>query len=162
MPVGPYPDPFHVTEAAPVVRDCSTSVYGELPADWRQHSASAGALSLYWGWGLKPERVSRSRYRPIKVLALVRPGASATLSVPLPERGVAALAYRSSAWSSAMRVSDGDAATTFTGCPPDGSGNDTQFNGGFVVAGARCAHFEVRIDGRADSLLLEIPFGAPC
>jgi hypothetical protein len=162
LPVGPFPGPFHVTEAAPVVRDCSTSVYGDLPADWRQHSVSAGPLSLYPIPERPPERISAGRYRPVKLIAMIQQGASATLTVPLSERSVVALAYRPPAWTSAMRVSDGDAATTLSGCAPDETGNDTQFNGGFVVAGARCAHFEVRIDGRADSLLLEIPFGAPC
>jgi len=50
----------------------------------------------------------------------------------------------------------------FVACSPDSTGNDTQFNGGFVVAGARCAHFDVRIDGRTEPFRLDVPFGAAC
>jgi hypothetical protein len=82
-----------------------------------------------------------------KLLAMVRPGAVVRLVVPAAERRVVSLAYRPGA--APTRVADGDAAVTFHACStPSGLGPGmlgwTQFNGGILVAGARCAKFLVK------------------
>ena len=83
------------------------------------------------------------------MLALVRPGAVAQLVVPAAERHVVSLVYRPGADFSTMRVADGDAIVTFHACPSasglgPGIQEWTQFNGGILVAGARCAKFVVK------------------
>jgi hypothetical protein len=163
VPSGPFSRSLHVVDGPPVARDCSTSVVGDLPADWRRHTLAAGPLTLYYANAnanaFKPR--SPGRYEPTKIVALVLGRATVTLSVPLNERRDVALAYGpSSEWRKTMRVSDGHAATTFSGCGSDS--DETQFNGGFIVAGAQCATFDVQVRGRPDAMKLAVPFGASC
>jgi hypothetical protein len=88
--------------------------------------------------------------RELKMLALVRPGAVVTLTVPPAERRVISLAYRPGVIPSA--VAAGDAAVTFHACASQpgeqpGFAGWTQFNGGIVVADARCARLVVASPG---------------
>jgi len=53
-------------------------------------------------------------------------------------------------------VADGDRAVTFHSCR--GSDYPTQFNGGFVVAGPRCAKLNVVASGREPTTLI-LSFG---
>jgi hypothetical protein len=163
---GPYPTPLRVVDGPPVVRDCASSVSGRLPPDWQQYTVTAGPLTLYYWNGSTLTDANAfapsapARYKPIKILALVRGAAAVTLSVPLDERRKVALVYgRPSEWRTTMRVSDGRAATSFRACPEL---NETQFNGGFVVAGVQCARFDVHVEGRSEPLSLAVPFGTSC
>ena len=61
-----------------------------------------------------------------------------------------------------MSVAEEHAAVTFHACPASEELPYTQFNGGFMVAGARCVEVEITIEGRSEPLVLPIPFGAPC
>lgn len=168
VPSGPFPGPLKVVDAPPVVRDCSTSVAGDLPPNWQRYTIGVGPLTLYY-WNAstltEPKAFaarSPGRYAPIKILALVRGPATVTLSVPLDARRKVALVYGPpSEWHNTMRISDGHAATTFVGCPGSNS-DETQFNGGFIVGGPQCATFDVQVDGQRDNLKVAVPFGASC
>jgi hypothetical protein len=91
---------------------------------------------------------------------------SVTVSIPSAYRSRLAFVYALDSsgrnlarW--AMRVVDGQSAVTFnpcTGVEPA----QTQFGGGFVVAGSQCAHLEIRVAGRPDPLPIALPFGRAC
>jgi hypothetical protein len=172
LPVGPFPGPFHVVEAAPAVRDCASAVYGELAPDWPSHAFSLGPLSLLPFEPIASEpaarfgklRGTRRAYEPVKVLALVRGDTPVTLAVPLDERSVVGIVYAVDAIgrvSDAKTVTAADAAVTFQPCT-DPADPYTQFNGGFAVAGARCVRLDVRVQRQPDVMRLELPFGAAC
>jgi len=88
-------------------------------------------------------------------------GTTATLVVPPAERPYVSLRYVRRDLSSPLRVAQGEVAVTFEACAPS-SVPPTQFNGGFVVAGPRCARLEVHIAGHPEPLELRVPFGRPC
>lgn len=153
--------------AATYSRVCSQAVGGVLPAAWRESSVVVGSLALYsfgavadgGGTSSLPARVFMP-LRSVKMLALVRPGAAVSLIVPSSERRAVSLAYRPNVLPST--VASGDAVVTFHACPSSsgaGSGVSgwTQFNGGIVVAGARCATFIVR--SQSETTRLGLAFG---
>jgi hypothetical protein len=166
----PRPGPFRVVEATPPVRSCESSVYGELPAGWEAHTVFAGPLGFFDLYQnlregrYTPLRGTTRRYEAIKVLLLVRGGESATLTVPPDERRQVALLYAPplAQGGNGVSVAEGHAAVTFHACPATGDLPYTQFNGGFVVAGARCAEVDVSVEGRAETHALRIPFGRAC
>jgi len=53
-------------------------------------------------------------------------------------------------------IGDGDPAVTLEACTE----SSTQLNGGFVVAGPRCASLDVYINGRREPEPLVVSFGA--
>lgn len=172
VPGGPFPGPFHVVEAAPAVRECASSVYGDLQADWQSHAFSAGPLALlpFEPIGTEPPgRFAKLRgtlrsYKPLKLLALVRGNTPVVLSVPVDERASIGLAYTVGAIGRvtfAKTVTAADAAVSFEPCA-DAADPYTQFNGVFVVAGARCAQLDVQVRGQPDIMRLELPFGTSC
>jgi hypothetical protein len=172
-----------VTGSAPsemrvFVRRCDTSVYGRLDSrGWRQHSIIAGPLVIYYadqfarqeGSYFEPIGGEDDHYAGQKLLLLVRRGAVATVVVPESERRYVALLYNPAAWNdrNAYRIDDGESAVTFKACkkgetaPVGGPPNAmTQFNGGFVVAGARCAGLDVRVRGQQRAIPVTLSFGA--
>jgi hypothetical protein len=160
------------------VRTCETSVYGRLDAPaWRKHSTNAGPLSFYYAdqyaqmasSDFGPVSGRKGHYQGLKLLVLVRPGGVATVVLPEAERRYSALIYNPAAWndSNAYRIKDGDSAVTFEACkrgqtPPEGGPVNamTQFNGGFVVAGARCVPIEVFVRGQERSIRTSLSFGS--
>jgi hypothetical protein len=153
------------------VRSCDSAVGGTLPRDWQRSSAVAGPLTLFFFGEVRengrvslaspsrfdPVAGSEDRYEPDKVLALVRSGAVVTLEVPEDQRDVSLL-YDPERWGGrSFRVADGDRAVTFHSCK--GSDDPTQFNGGFVVAGPRCANLNVVPSGR-EPIPIVLSFGA--
>jgi hypothetical protein len=162
-----------------VVRTCESSVYGKLAAaGWRQHSVIAGPVTFYYGNGYAEQPASEfapvpgsgGRYRGQKMLVLVRPGAVATVVVPETERSSVALLYDPADWNDPndYRIGDeGESSVTFRACEegqgsPSGGPLDamTQFNGGFVVAGARCVPLDIFVPGRSQSIRVTLSFGA--
>ena len=158
-----------------VVRTCESSVYGTLDtAGWRQHSIVAGPITFYYADGYAQQPASEyapvpgngDRYRGQKMLALVRPGATATVVVPEAEQAFAALLYDPADWNdrNAYRMDEGESAVTFRACK-EGQGSPsggplnamTQFNGGFVVAGARCVPLDILVPGRSQSIRVTLP-----
>jgi len=156
VPTGPR-RPFRVK---PYLRDCESSVYGDLPADWESRSLRTGPLALYRFQDMRP-----GDFDPVgsvKLLLLLDNATTATLVVPAAERPYVSLTYgRVGLLEIARRVADGHVAVTFEACAPS-SVPQTQFNGGFVVAGPRCARLEVHVAGSPEPLELRVPFGRPC
>jgi hypothetical protein len=167
---GPWPGPFRVIEATPPVRSCENSVYGDLPAGWEAQTVFAGPLGLFdLSHNVRearytPLRGTTRRYEAIKILLLVKSGESATLTVPSEERRQVALLYAPplARGGTGVSVAEGHAAVTFYACPASEELPYTQFNGGFVVAGSRCAEVDVTVEGRSEPFVLGIPFGASC
>jgi hypothetical protein len=160
------------------VRTCEMSVYGTLddPA-WEKHSIMAGPLVFYSAdqYAQQPASlfapiVGNDGYYPgQKLLVLIRRGAVATVVLPESERRYAGLLYNPAAWNdrNAYRIEDGQTAVRFKACkkgetaPVGGPLNAmTQFNGGFVVAGARCLPLEVLVRGEQGTIPVTLSFGA--
>jgi hypothetical protein len=170
--------------AAPIVRPCSTRVESGLftrriPPFYKRTSIRAGPLVLIAREyarrppeDFEPVRARPGRYYLQKIVVLVRAGSVVTLRVPRAERRHVALVYRRSDWdipySRGYRLSDGERAVTFRACRADEPsfvpgkrgrvGRWTEFNGGFVVAGARCVTLHVRSGRRV--LPVRLSFGA--
>jgi hypothetical protein len=139
--------------AGAFVRTCESSVYGDLGDGWRKQSVVVGPLAfvaLRYA-ATQPAADFRRRggsYQGLKVLAVVEAGATVTLTVPARERRHLSLLYNPAAWkeTNRYRIADGDTAVTFQSCPPEQTpfgADGTQFNGGFLVDGPRCATLEV-------------------
>jgi hypothetical protein len=159
------------------VRTCEMSVYGRLDASaWQKHSANAGPVSFYYAdqyaqtasSEFDPVSGSKGYYPGLKLLVLVRPGAVATVVLPKSERRYTALIYNPDDWNdrNAYRLEDGESAVTFRACKKGETPSDagpvnamTQFNGGFVVAGARCVPIEVFVQGQKRSIRRTLSFG---
>jgi hypothetical protein len=159
------------------VRTCEASVRGTIddPA-WRKHSVFAGPFVFYSAdqYAEQPASLfapidgNGGYYAGQKLLVLLRRGAVATVVVPESKRSYAALLYNPAAWnnSNAYRIEDGESAVTFKACekrktaavsgPPNAM---TQFNGGFVVAGARCLPLEVLVRGTERMIPVTLSFG---
>lgn len=166
------------------VRGCDARVESEnllgqdaLPNEYR-HYARIGPLLLvadYAGADASdfqhlPARPGR--YDAAKVLVLAHAGPPATLAVGPGARRVASLLYESAGpgvtGAKGYRVADGDRAVRFEPCRPDEPalvgnrtvGAWTAFNGGLVVAGARCVPLEVYVTDRDRPFRATISFGA--
>jgi hypothetical protein len=166
----PFPSGF--------VRTCEASVFGTLDSrGWQAHSVIAGPLAFYYAdqFAEQPDSVfaplrgQEGSYAGQKLLVLVRRGAVVTVVIPESIRSDAALLYDPAAWNdrNAYRIEDGESAVTFKACkrgetaPAGGPRNAmTQFNGGFVVAGARCVPLEVHVRGEERSISVALRFGS--
>ena len=153
-------------------RTCATSVYGTIDdPTWKQHSTIAGPLVFYYADQFARQAPNSGRnglYPGQKLLVLVRRGTVATVVVPEPARRYVSLLYDPAAWNdrNAYRIEDGETAVRFKACrkgeaspaggPPTAM---TQFNGGFVVAGAHCAPLEVLVRKRP-VIPVTLSFGA--
>jgi hypothetical protein len=78
-----------------------------------------------------------------KILAVVAPDATVTVTVAGPARAYAALYYHGHEPPRSVR--DGTAEQVFVGCPAASYADGTQFNGGFVVQGRRCVPVDVKV-----------------
>jgi hypothetical protein len=156
--------------AGAFVRACESSVYGDLGGGWRAQSVVAGPIAFVAlrHAATQPAADFRRRgggYQGLKALAVVEAGTTVTLTVPAAERRHLALLYDPAGWKedNRYRLGDGDTAVTFRSCPPEqtppGAGG-TQFNGGFLVAGARCAVLEVSTPAWRTPRRVAVSFGA--
>jgi hypothetical protein len=165
--VATAPRPLRVSDALPGVRDCDSSVYGEFGPGWERRTVWAGPLGLVGataGNPPKPERGRPGYFEPIKFVLVLENAQVATIQVPAAERAHVALLYATRGGLGRYgftRVVDGLPAVRFEACAPS-EVRYTQFNGGFVVDGPRCAELEVHVRGRAQPYPLRIPFGRPC
>jgi hypothetical protein len=152
------------------VRTCEDSVYGDLGDGWRKRSVVVGPLAfvaLRYA-ATQPAvdfRPRGGRYQGLKVLVVVEVGATVTLVVPPAERRHLALLYDPAAWreDNHYRIADGDPAVTFRSCPPGQTplgASGTQFNGGFLVDGPRCATLEVATPAWKAPRRVTVSFGA--
>jgi hypothetical protein len=106
-------------------------------------------------------RTRAGSYAVAEGVVRVAAGGEVTLSVAPQQRAVVSLVYSRRARNQerpgapgAYRVADGDATVTFRAC----ASADTEFLGGYVVAGARCVRLEVSAPGRR-AARLRLPFG---
>jgi hypothetical protein len=174
-PAGTTTAPATPATAAPgppgaFVRTCQDSVYGDLGDGWRTRSVVVGPLAFVALRDAATQPASDfrrrdGRYQGLKALAVVEAGAIVTVTVPAAERRHLALLYDPAAWreDNRYRIADGDTAVTFRSCPPaqtpPGAGG-TQFNGGFLVDGPRCATLEVSTPAWKAPWRVTVSFGA--
>jgi hypothetical protein len=158
---------LRVVDAPAAVRDCDSSVYGEFGAGWERRTLWAGPLGLVGatsGNAPEPMRGRPGYFGPIKFVLVLENPEIATLRVASDDRPHVALLYARRGglgeWGPA-RVADGLPAVRFEACPPS-EVRHTQFNGGLVVDGPRCAQLEVRVRGREEPYALRVPFGRSC
>ena len=155
---------FTATHTTLAVRSCETAVYGQLAHGWRAspETVRAGDISFLYGRSYRnaPARQFRGsgpgasvRYPGQKLLVVVDRGATVTVEIGLKDRGRASLQYQPASPDPPYRISQGTTAVEFEGCPHA----STQFNGGFIVAGARCVQLDVRHHGTLSRAW--IPFG---
>jgi hypothetical protein len=97
-----------------------------------------------------------------KLPVVLRPDARLTLSIPREAAQHVRLSYRPST-RAATKVSDGDRALLFEGCPSGVSGGaNTGWSGGFIVDGPRCrVPVDVSVDA-APPRRYRISFGSGC
>jgi hypothetical protein len=156
-----------------VALGCASSVFGALAPDW--HSAARGAVGagpLTWPY----LRVAVSRTRQLaavhglapslKALLTVRNGATVRVAIPPRERSRLSLDYTDipprRPRDGRFRVGDGASSATFRACPRGAGYHDpTEFAGGFIVDGARCAVVDIYATPTARPVRRSIPFAVP-
>jgi hypothetical protein len=158
---------------ATLTRECESRVEGGTLKPNAHTDVIAGPLTLY---GLRDAagipasmlRGRHGRFPPWKVLAEVAYGDEITLAIPSRYRQRVALLYRFRGGTRlGYKLSEGDLAVRFKPCAPNEPrhsgpgtvGSRTQFNGGFVVAGATCVELHVAIPGRVRDIRRRVSFG---
>ena len=156
-----------------VTLGCRNSVFGGLGNGWRR--ASRGAIIAGpLAWPLleyiasdsgKPfphpsSYAARGDLAPsVKALVVINPGRTVRLSVQAGERARLSLDYdyvQGGTPDGYFKVAAGAAAVTFVPCA-----QQTQFAGGFIVAGRQCARLDIYVGHSAKPILSAIPFGVP-
>ena len=144
-------------EPAPHVRTCSSSAYGDLGRGWRERAVVAGHLAFVGMRGPRRaselEPVDPGRANPLKVLVVVDPNSSPTLTIALVSRRNAALGYNPIRHDgSGVPLAAGTTSVRFRGCRAVLSrepwNRGTQFPGYFLVARRGCVHVDVATQGR--------------
>jgi hypothetical protein len=154
-------------------RNCDTSQAGDIPPDWRTtHAIIAGPMTMYLLHpvaNLRPSRPVRNHpglFVVQKAIIDVPNGYTVTISVPRYARTRVALFYARDSLGRAlngpaMRIKQGQVVVTFQSCPRADQETDTQFGGGFIIAGARCARLGVTVIGQG-RFTLALPAGVAC
>jgi hypothetical protein len=151
-------------------RTCASSVSGDLGKDWRKRPGTIVVGPIAFPDLFAPSRTSpaslfapvHGRYLAQKVLLVVNAKITVRLVIPASELMRLRLLYDPGAWNRAdvrgrYRLTTGTAAAIFKACP-----TETQFNGGFLVAGRQCARVLVYVGRRGQPLAARLPFGRPC
>ena len=150
--------PALADDGRPYVRTCSSSAYGALGRDWREDALLAGRLAFV---GMaRPRRaaeldpVDPGRANPLKVLVVVEPGSTPTVTIAPASRANAALGYnpiRHDGSGRGVPLADGTTSVRFVGCRAVRSrelwNRGTQFPGYFLVTRAGCVQVEVQTQG---------------
>jgi hypothetical protein len=146
------------------IRGCEAAVFGTLAPNWRKYAVVAGRLP---GWAPPATRLSpRGASARATVatcfrrrLRLSEAGALVKLEVPEGERHRLSLAYGGAGPPDNLyALSEGKSSWALRACDD----TETQFNGGFIVAGAQCAEVDVFVEGRNQPIRAFIPFGRRC
>ncbi len=157
--------PAIADEPDPYVRECGTSVYGDLGRGWRDRALVAGHVAFV---GM---RQGYARYRPegpgvwpVKVLVVADPNAAPTVTIAARSRLYAALGYNGIRREGmGVPLREGTTSVRFESCRADRTrepwNRGTQFAGYFLVAGRRCVHVEVATQGKV--LRRALRFGVP-
>lgn len=158
---GPSPPPAYV---AP----CPSGVSGGLSRGYERQSLLAGPLALFPAGGgyadyparfIVPVRRGARRYPPFEAVATVRPGGDVTLAIAPADRAHVGFLFDPASWANSgrgYRVADGETAVRFRGC----TAPYTQYQGGFVIDGPRCATLEIWLDGATAPERHVVSFGA--
>lgn len=151
-------------------RTCEDSVHGDLGDGWRENSIVVQRLAFVGARDFRdaPRRWFRkadnSTYKTQKVLVSIQNGDDVTVRIPRRHRRSAAFVYDRALFERRLRISEGDYQVTFDVCKDTLESpyraEDTQYNGGFVVAGARCVPVNVLDENRERIKRVEISFGA--
>lgn len=143
------------------VRECESSVSGDLGPRWRRGEIEAGPVVFVAasGYADDPEAwfgAPGDRATVQKVLIVVAGGRSVTLSVRHPD---AALFYDPERWGdrNVVPFRRGDPRVRFEPC--GGDQRHTQFNGAFLLRGEACVPVEVRPQG-GPAIFATLSFGA--
>lgn len=143
------------TPLQPAVRDCKTSAYGQLAADWMTRSVVSGPIGFIPARGYAdaaPDAfasVDQGRYRGTKLLVVVRTGWVTRLVVPTGQREAVALQYVPRDFNKVIVPADGRHDIALRACLPGRprvgprTARWTQFTGAIVVAGPRCVTLEL-------------------
>ncbi|HEV3472096.1 MAG TPA: hypothetical protein VG408_02665, partial [Actinomycetota bacterium] len=128
-------------------------MHGELDEDWRDSSIVIGRLAFVGARDYRdaPSRWFRKRrdgtYRTHKIMIQIENGADMTVRIPKPHRRKSALAYDPALFNERLRIRDADYEVIFDVCANvvenPHRADVTQYNGGFVVARARCVPVNV-------------------
>jgi hypothetical protein len=149
------------------VAPCPSGVSGGLPADYQRSSLVAGPLAIYQARGfaryparfIAPTRPGGRRFPAFEAAAAIGQGHVVTIAVAPEDRPHLAFLFDPRAWAHAdegYRVADGTPAVTFRGC----TAPFTQYQGGFVVDGPRCATLEAWIDRATAPVRRVVSFGS--
>jgi hypothetical protein len=118
----------------------------------RERSARARTRSA-------PRRASDHRYPAFEAAAAIQAGHTVTLAVAPPDRAHVGFLFDHRAFRHGVHgyaVADGTAAVTFRGC----TFPSTQYQGGFVADGPRCATLEAWVDGATVPERRVVSFGS--
>ena len=155
------PSPTLAHEPELFVRDCESSVAGDLGPHWRRGEIEAGPVVFVGASGYADDPDERfgapgDRATVQKVLIVVEGGRPVTVSIRHPD---AALAYDPERWGdrNVVPFRRGDPRITFEPC--GGDQRHTQFNGAFLLRGEACVPVEVRPQGGAP-VFATVSFGA--
>jgi hypothetical protein len=152
------------------VRECGTDVWGDLGARkrWLPRSILVGPFAFVWirDAARAPGRTRAYQARQVafKILALIKRGHEATVTVPASERSHVALSYDPSKWSEYPTVANGERMVTFRACEREGAGSSswrgaTQFNGAINVPRPHCVLLDVRVGERGPIRHIKAAFG---
>lgn len=149
----------------PYVRTCASSVYGDLGAQWLRYAVQAGPVTFIGVLQYRDGLVARRRAAGRKLLIVVEPRRTVTISIDERARRFASLLYDPAKFHLRYpRVRDGAEAVTFVAClRPHGSApwqRGTQFNGLFVVFGPRCVPVEISVAPKSQPMRRSLSFGA--
>ncbi len=153
------------TRSAIFERECGSDVHDNLDKHLLTDATVVGPLKLvflsdYADATAQIFGARGDRFLALKVLAVVDPGRSVTLTVPTSLRDRLGLLYDPSAWKTTgrYRVAEGDPGVRFLSCDIERA---TQFNGGLIAAGPGCYALNVRVDdGPTHSI--RFPLGERC
>jgi hypothetical protein len=163
--------PAFAGNVEPVVRNCSTSAYGDLGRGWQNRSVLVGPVAFVgMRSGYRDVRPSSTGHGwPLKVLVVVEPKTVATVTIGARSRRSASLGYDTRPLPGTpgrpVPLTAGSTSVRFEGCaranPGPAWNRGTQFPGYFLVSGRRCVGIEVRVAGRTTALRRTLRFGAP-
>lgn len=162
--------PAFADEPAPYVRTCSTSAFGDLGRGWRERAVAAGDVAFVGMRGgynrMYLDPVGPGRANPLKVLVVVDPNATPTVTIAPRSRAYASLGYNSihQKDSTGVPLAVGTQSVRFQACRTVRSrepwNRGTQFPGYFLVSGRRCVQVEIATGGKI--LRRTLSFGARC
>jgi hypothetical protein len=159
--------PFVSGRSSVPVRTCASSVYGVLEKNWRRNPGTvvAGPVAFPNVFAQSASEPASTfaplggQYEGQKVLLVVAARTTVRLVIPPRDRLRLRLLYDPHSWdpSGRYRLAAGNVATIFHSCS-----DETQFNGGFIVAGPQCAHVLVYVARRRQPFAARLPFGRKC